>query len=335
MSDLPGRSCPIRYQYGPQAIAKAPTRHTETLFVVGGLYGNGYALRAIQALAEHESASGVKVTICFNGDFNWFNVSEADFLNINQAVAQHDAITGNVEAELASDDLSAGCGCAYPENVSNEVVERSNRIFERLHRTALNHAPLRRQFALLPMFARYQVGNSQIAVVHGDFQSLAGWNFDVETLRDGARADELIQAFSTAKVDVFASSHTCLPAMKTFSRQALTQSQAHQSADSSGQQESPTRAAVINNGAAGMPNFQNTHFGVITRISRTPAKEHVLHSEQVGDVYVEAIKVDFDHRAWTQHFLENWPKGSDAYESYFERISRGPAFEQGQAYALR
>ena len=51
MSDLPGRTCPIRYRYGAQALASAPTRVAQTLYVVGGLYGNLQALDALEALA--------------------------------------------------------------------------------------------------------------------------------------------------------------------------------------------------------------------------------------------------------------------------------------------
>jgi hypothetical protein len=33
----PGRVCPVRYRYGPAAIARAPERLAETLYVIGGL----------------------------------------------------------------------------------------------------------------------------------------------------------------------------------------------------------------------------------------------------------------------------------------------------------
>ncbi|MFN7643746.1 MAG: hypothetical protein ACK5PW_11820 [Burkholderiales bacterium] len=52
--DAPGRVCPLRYRYGPQAIARADTREADTLYVVGGLYGNVPALDAIEAMARAE-----------------------------------------------------------------------------------------------------------------------------------------------------------------------------------------------------------------------------------------------------------------------------------------
>ena len=44
---VPGRVCPVRYRYGPAAIARAPERPAETLYLIGGLYGNLPALDAI------------------------------------------------------------------------------------------------------------------------------------------------------------------------------------------------------------------------------------------------------------------------------------------------
>jgi hypothetical protein len=38
----------LRYRYGPAALAHAPEQTAETLYVVGGLYGNLPALAAIE-----------------------------------------------------------------------------------------------------------------------------------------------------------------------------------------------------------------------------------------------------------------------------------------------
>ncbi len=83
-----------------------------------------------------------RVTLCFNGDFNWFNVDDAGFRAINERVLRHDAILGNVEAELDSNSNDAGCGCAYPEQVDQGTVERSNQIHAALKRTAARHPDL-------------------------------------------------------------------------------------------------------------------------------------------------------------------------------------------------
>ncbi|MBW6496724.1 MAG: hypothetical protein K0B16_19620, partial [Burkholderiaceae bacterium] len=107
----PGRTCPLRYRYGASAIAHAGEREVSALYVVGGLYGNVPALDALEALARREPEAP---TLCFNGDFNWFNVADRDFVAINRRVLAHDAILGNVEAELDAPGDAAGCGCAYP-----------------------------------------------------------------------------------------------------------------------------------------------------------------------------------------------------------------------------
>jgi hypothetical protein len=55
---LAGRTCPLRYRYGPQAIAAAPEQSVATLYVIGGLYGNLPALDAIEAMAARRAGSG-------------------------------------------------------------------------------------------------------------------------------------------------------------------------------------------------------------------------------------------------------------------------------------
>ena len=296
MSELPGRSCPLRYQYGPLAIARAPEKAVSTLYVVGGLYGNLQALNAIEHMAAQESGP---VTLCFNGDFNWFNVDDDSFARINQRVLAHDAILGNVEAELQADGDAAGCGCAYPDTVDAGTVERSNRIHARLKHTAQAHADVQAQLARLPMVARYRVGESRIGVVHGDAQSLAGWQFDPAALRDPAHSAWLGDMFAAAAVDVFASTHTCSPALWL------------------GQEG---QGVVINNGAAGMPNFAGLRAGVVTRIGVEASPHAALYGTRCGVAHVEALAVHYDHDAWQQRFLANWPAGSDAYASYFARI---------------
>lgn len=309
----PGRVCPLRYSYGASSIARAQTRAAQTLYVVGGLYGNIPALDAIESMARAEA---VAPTLCFNGDFNWFNVADRGFAEINQRVLAHDAILGNVEAEFDSPADDAGCGCAYPASVDAGIVERSNRIHAELKATATRHAALLGRISTLPMFARYQVGDCRIGVVHGDADSLSGWRFDVQTLDDPQALPWLQSAFETADVDLFAGTHTCLPAMRGF---ALA----------------PGRdGCVVNNGAAGMPNFAGDLAGLCTRISATPSPHPVLQEFRIAGVYVALLPVRYDTDRWHTEFLAQWPPGSPAWQSYFERITRGPAFTPNQALAL-
>jgi len=298
-----GRICPLRYRYGPAAIARAPERPAETFYVIGGLYGNLPALAAIEAMAKAEPGP---VTLCFNGDFNWFNVDDAGFRAINERVLRHDAILGNVEAELAENSDAAGCGCAYPESVDQGVVERSNQIHARLKRAAAQHPDLLARLAALPMVARYRVGSARVGVVHGDAEALAGWRFDVAALNDPKQQAWRAEAFTEAEVDMFASTHTCLPAMRCYDFDGLK--------------------LVVNNGAAGMPNALGARFGILTRIGVRPSLQASLYGHHAQGVHVEALAIGYDHAAWQQQFLANWPEGSPAWLSYFDRITNGPDY---------
>lgn len=308
ISHEPGRVCPLRYRYGPSAIARAPERPAETLYVIGGLYGNLQALDAIETMVVAESGP---VSMCFNGDFNWFNVDDAGFRAINERVLRHDAILGNVEAEFEELSADAGCGCAYPESVDQGVVERSNEIHAALKRTATRHPDILARLGTLPMVARYQVGSMRIGVVHGDAEALAGWRFDVAALDDPGEQDWRSGAFAAADVDVFASSHTCLPATRRF--------------DFGGPK------LVANNGAAGMPNAAGTRFGILTRIGLRPSVQPALYGCKVGGVWIDSLAVSYDAARWEREFLKNWPQGSAAWQSYFNRIANGPEYHLQQS----
>ena len=243
----PGRHCPISYRYAPASLARDPELIADTLYVVGGLYGNRPALARVLELAAAEPG---RTVVVFNGDFNWFNVDPEGFETINRAVLEHVALRGNVETELAGDDDASGCGCAYPDWVSDAEVRRSNAIMEQLRSTARAFGGLRGRLGLLPVNLVARVGNARVAIVHGDAESLAGWGFSQEALDDPRHVAAVSRWFDEARADVFASSHTCLPVAC----------------------ELPGGRVLVNNGAAGMPNFRATRHGVITRIGPTPGR---------------------------------------------------------------
>jgi len=300
----PGRSCPVSYRYPPTAFDRAPELEAEVLYVVGGLYGNVEALDAIERLAAREA---VKPTLVFNGDFHWFDVEAGDFAAVSRRVLAQHALRGNVETEIAHDDAEAGCGCAYPADVSDADVSRSNEIIERLRVTARADAALRARLGALPMHLVAAVAGARVGIVHGDATSLAGWGFAHDRLTQPSHQRWLENAFRDARVDIFASTHTCLPAMHRL-------------------RVDGREAVVANNGAAGMPNFAGTRFGLLTRIAAAPSSGQacVLH-ERVAGVHVEALRVEYDHERWLERFLASWPEGSAAHASYFGRLARGPA----------
>lgn len=305
-----GRSCPLHYRYSPSVFAREPDLHADTLYIVGGLYGNQAALDNVCDMLAAESGSAALV---FNGDFNWFNIDAGGFAAINAAVLSHYALRGNVETELASDDDSAGCGCAYPDYVSDIEVARSNQILNQLRRTSLSFPGLRARLGQLPMHAVARVGDARIGIVHGDAESLSGWKFDVDALDDVGQHDRLEHFFSQADVDGFASSHTCAPALREFTF-------------------ANRNHWIINNGAAGMPNFADTQFGLLTRISTRPTRAgSALYGIKTKDVFVDALPIHYHQTRWRDEFLANWPIGSTAYESYGKRILSGPSFSIARA----
>ena len=305
--DAPGRSCPRHYRYSPSVFAAPPALRAGALYVVGGLYGNGFALDAVLAMARAEGA-----TLVFNGDFNWFDVDADGFADVNARVLEHAALRGNVETEIAAEDSGAGCGCGYPDWVGDAEVERSNAILGRLRETARAQPALRARLAALPMHLVAEVGGTRVGIVHGDAESLAGWLFSQELL--ARRPERAARALEDARVDVFASSHTCLPVMQPL-------------ATASG------RVLVANNGAAGMPNFAGERYGVATRIAPAPSPD-ALYGTAVGGVRVEAVPVRYDHDAWLARFDRVWPPGSAAAVSYRDRLAAGPRWSVGDAMRI-
>jgi len=305
MKDGPGRSCPLRYRYDPGVLASEPSRTCDVLYVVGGLYGNTEALARVLDLFAAEEGDKVLV---FNGDFNWFNVESGEFERVNRTVLEFGATRGNVETEIALPDDGAGCGCAYPDWVDDGIVERSNEIIRRLRATAIEFPSLTRAMAALPAWMRVDVGEQRVAIVHGDAESLAGWGFAQEALRDPRHQERLDRWFRLAEVDVFASTHTCLPALHKMTAAG-----------------DRAERVVINNGAAGLPNFAGTTLGLITRIAvRSYRGDRRCFGVESGGVSIDAIGVDYDQPAWQRRFLMQWPPGSPAFVSYWTRIVDGP-----------
>jgi hypothetical protein len=304
----------LSYRYSPRVFDREPEIVAETLYVVGGLYGNVEALEALHALAAREDGP---VTIVFNGDFHWFDASAPDFARVTREVLRHPALRGNVETELASDDGTAGCGCAYPVDVSDAEVSRSNEILERLRVTARAFPEMRTSLGALPMHLTARVGEARIGIVHGDAVALAGWGFARDRLDDPAHRRWVASMFREARVDVFASSHTCAPALRRFD-------------------DGEAGGVVANNGAAGMPNFAGERSGLITRIGTRPfAGPERLYGIESGGASIEALRLAYDHDRWVERFLASWPAGSPAHASYFRRIVEGPRISPGEAEPRR
>jgi hypothetical protein len=324
--DPRGRSCPLAYRYQPEALAQQPARlEADTLYVVGGLYGNPAALAAVLERAYQEP--GGPATIVFNGDFHWLDVDLDDFRSISEAVLAHHATKGNVEAELAAEDETGGCGCAYPDYVDDAVVDRSNQIISRLRATAGQFPELVGRLGELPRHLTASVAGQRVGILHGDPEALAGWRLALEAMEPGdpdvrrlvgwrgrpTSTADLLDWFGRAKVRVFASTHTGLPFAQVIA-------------------DGRQGRLVVNNGSAGLPGFADTTYGVMTRLSDSPRPPaDSLYGTTVGPLRCDALPVRFDLARWMARFLAQWPPGSPGHRSYFGRITTGTHLRLEQA----
>src|SRR5262249_9793936 len=152
----------------------------------------------------------------------------------------------------------------------------------------------------LAMHLVAEVGGLSIGIVHGDATSLAGWGLTRESLAAVPPA-MLADLQARSRVDVFASTHTCLALL-------------HDSALPNG------CLTVINNGAAGMPNFKGTRYGLISRIATTPSPHRSVYGLERDGVHIDALPVGYDHGQFLDRFLACWPAGTPAHLSYAQRI---------------
>ena len=165
-------SCRAADECSPQYVTPVATLADTTkdiecdvLYVVGGLYGNVKALEALEEGMERERRHGLRIEVCFNGDFNFFNATSKAWARINQGVrALGHATAGNVEREAISGD--GGCGCAYPDYVDAAFADRASAIVERL-RDVSTDPDIAAWLSSLPFAKTYAVGGVRVCCVHG------------------------------------------------------------------------------------------------------------------------------------------------------------------------
>lgn len=288
-----GRDCPLDYRLTQDAFRGEPLFDCDVLYVVGGLYGNRQALAALQ----RRLAAEPKARVVFNGDAHWFDRDPEIFQQIEQGLGAHLALRGNVETELGrATDSGAGCGCAYPMEVDEVVVERSNAIQAELNNTVQGLPGMAERLAARPSTALVSVAGQRVAISHGDEQSLAGWNCSREALSEPARQQQLDAWFAAQQVQVLATSHSCAAVALNLENGAL-----------------------INNGAAGMPNFAGGRYGLLSRIATTPHPAALYRCQRDG-LFIEALPLNYDHDAFLTDFDRQWPAHSPAAQSYRSRI---------------
>lgn len=299
-----GRDCPLDYRLPAEAFSGAVAFDCESLYVVGGLYGNRQALSALQQYLMHEPDARV----VFNGDAHWFDVDPDLFAEIEQGLEPHVSLRGNVETELGRGaESGAGCGCAYPDTVDDALVDRSNAIHNRLTNTVGCLPGMAERLAMRPATGLISVAGQRVAISHGDERSLAGWGCGREALAEPARRQQLDQWLAENRIGILATSHTCSAAALGL-----------------------RHGVVINNGAAGLPNFADGRYGLVTRIATEP-HPNALYRAKRGDLTIEALPLHYDHRAFLADFDRQWPLDSPAALSYRTRICFACADQLEQA----
>ena len=286
-----GRDCPPDYRLPPETFAGAPLFDCQTLYVVGSLYGNRQALAAV----EKRLAAEPGARLVFNGAAHGFDRDPEIFQQIEQGVSAHLALRGHVETELgrASD---SGAGCDYPITVDKALVQRSNAIQAELKNPLLGLPGMAERLAARPATALVRVAGQRVAISPGDELSLAGWACSRESLSEPARQQQLDAWFAAQNVQVVASSHSGAAAALNLAQGAL-----------------------INNGAAGMPNFAGGRYGLLSRIASTPHPAALYRCQRAG-LFIEALPLNYEHHAFLADFDRQWPAHSPAALSYRSRI---------------
>ncbi|WP_101773280.1 calcineurin phosphoesterase [Peptostreptococcus faecalis] len=295
-----GRTCPLDYKIEESSFDTIEGRY-DTIYVIGGLYGNKFALKKIIEMANEEyNETNIMPKFVFNGDMHWFDYKYDDFIEIEKLSESGIKLLGNVEAEMIRlNDIGVGCGCSYPDTTSDDAVERSNEIHKKLKDLATKRKDVYKELEDRKKIVNIQVGSSKVSITHGDEKYLSGWDCSLENLSKKSRQEELYDFMKSKKIDVFATTHTCAQVVLKYEDKA-----------------------VYNNGASGMASVNTSLGGIITRIS-TNRREDFIVEDKINDVYIQQCIVDYDVDEFISWFDEIWNIDSPASISYRNRIING------------
>lgn len=311
-----GRVCPMDYKLTQEMFEECDGAEINTLYAVGGLYGNIFAAETIKEIVEDGRKNGEISTVALNGDSHWFDKEEETFFKVENIIKKWIPMQGNVEMEMTrNSDIGAGCGCAYPDCVDDSTVERSNKIHGELKKIAEKNPELVAELKNRPKVKIFNVGGKKICVTHGDEKLLGGWGCSVDSMQSEERRNDIKNWMDRNEISVMAVSHTCSPVFAGYGNENT---------------EGKSTAAVINNGAAGLPNFKDGNYGLISRIS-TFKSDKAIYRTEIDNIYVEAVPVKYSTPEFIQWFDRIWKTGSPAEISYRERIVKSVDVEIADA----
>ena len=271
--------------------------------IIGGLYGNLQSMKEIKKYEKNNQ-------LIFNGDFHWLNKKKEEFIAVQKFVNRHITLKGNIEDSLSNPKNFDNCNCDYPDYFPPEETIFSNEIFSQLKETFISCNDYKNDFNKLDTQLYISIKNGpNIFITHGDLQSLNGWLFSIKSIKK-LKKMEFLNFFDRVNADVIISSHTCLPVFCSATHK-------------NGEEK-----LLLNNGAAGMPNFKNKNFGIVIRISSGKSPDNkVIYRKKVKNYFFEAIKLEYHNKNFINEFLSNWPSKSAGYKAYFDRIINGPIYD--------
>ena len=228
---------------------------------------------------------------------------------MNGTVLAHHAIRGNVETEIAVDASGAGCGCAYPLDVSDAEVSRSNRILERLRDTARAFPQIRDALGALPM--NLVATSGRCARGHRAWRCGLARGLGLRARPDG-------RARGTG---AGSRTHFAIPAWTSSRARTRACRRCAPSTSARARSRSPTMAP------RGCRTSRVAPRGSSRGSASNPSAAPRSTGRRCAACYVEAIEIAYDRDRWARRFLASWPEGSPAHESYWRRISEGPRFQ--------
>ena len=278
------------------------------LYVVGGLYGNLAALDAVERPRRAGDGAG---TLVFNGDFHWFDAEPQWFAAIDAAV-------------------SAGTGrCAAMSRPSSRAGRRRRRLRLRLPgvgrrgrgaalerdprraaRDVAHGSPARRRLAALPMHLVAQVGDA--AGRHRPRRRRLARRLALRT-RHARRA--VAAPLARRRSPRLAASTCSLRPTPAWPRCAIS--------------SSPPAASVVNNGAAGMPNFCRHARSAWSRASppALAARAALRAGRATACTLTPAARTTTRARSWTA----SWRAGRRARRPMRRISSASPAARTTQS----
>ena len=212
MRRLPGRSCPLHYRYDPTPCARRQQMTGPTTYSMSSAACTATSRRWSRSCVLYAREVGRRrdKRLVFNGDFHWFDADAGSFERIQTpgaGASTRCAAMSRPSSPIGQTDSDAGCGCAYPDWVDDGVVERSNRILQRLRATARPYPALRAAGGPADVAARRRGRRCAWPSCTATPQSLAGWGFAAGAPARCRRTGDKLRGWFDA-----ATGRRCLPA---------------------------------------------------------------------------------------------------------------------------